>query len=266
MGSVLNLSPTEYSVVWLPTKPSVDATIPPADDLKHDPVPTNEALPGRGDLRAICRFLVAFCIGVIVMLAWQSYGDAARQLAQTSSLQFGGLEPIAQTTPNMIAPATFAGRFLGDQHLAAVQENVDQLAASPRQINIGIVQLPSVQEQMTSSIASQQHTERHTVSNVSVPLPRPAPAETRKHASRVATTMVGAGSNAHHAATSFTSVAASSSSPSPVLSTRFDTGHKRARSLAAALRSSAPEPFSESLIFVSQSLRSALSRITGIQL
>ena len=263
MGSVLNLRRSEYSVVWLPTSPRGDATMPPADGLKNDPVPSNEALSGR-DLRAISRFLIAFCIGVIATLVWQSCSDAARQLAQTSSLQFGGLAPIVQTTPDMIAPATFANRFLGDQHLAAVRENVDQLAASPQQINMGIVQLPSVQEEMTHNIASQQQTERHTVSNVSVPLPRPTPAETRKRAWRPATTTAGAGPNAHHTVTSFTSVGASSS-PSLVLLTRLD-GHKRTRSSAAALRSSAPEPFSESLIFVSQSLMSALSKIAGIQL
>jgi hypothetical protein len=210
------------------------------------------------------RFLVAFCIGVIATLAWQSCSDAARELAQTSSLQFGGLAPITRTAPDMIAPATFAGRFLGDQHLAATQENVDQLAPSPQQINMGIVLIPFVQEQTTHNIASQQQNERHTVSNVSVPLPRTAPAETRKHAWRRATTTAGAGLNAHHTVASFTSVGASSS-PSPVLLTRLD-GHKRTRSSAAALRSSAPEPFSESLIFVSQSLMSALSKIAAIQL
>jgi len=262
MVSVLSLKRSEYSVVWLPTSPSVDATMPPTDDLKDDPVPGNEALPGR-DLRAVSRFLVAFCIGVIATLTWQSCGDAARQLAQTSSLQFGGLAPVAQITSDMIAPATFAGRFLGDQHLAAIQENVEQLAASPQHINIGIVQLPSVPEHMMHNVASQQ-TERHTLSSVSVPLPRPAPAETRKHASRLATTMAGAGPNAHHAVTSFTSVGASSS-PSLVLLTRLD-GHKRTRSSATALKSSAPEPFSESLIFISQSLKLALSKIAGIQL
>jgi hypothetical protein len=242
MGCVLSLRRCEYSVVWLPTSPSVHATMPPAD-LKNDPVPSTEALPSRGEPYPISRLLVAFCIGVTATLAWQSCSDAARQLAQTSSLQFGGSAPVVQPTPNAIAPATFASRFPSDQHLAAVRENVDRLAVSPERINIGIVLLPSVREQMTRNIASQQ-TERHTALNVSVPLPRPAPAETRKHVSRPATT--GASPNAHH--------------------TGIDVGQKQPRSSAAALRSSAPEPFSGSLIFVGQSVISALSRITGIQL
>ena len=265
MGPVLSLRRCEYSVVWLPTSPSVDATMPPADDLKNGPVTRNEALPGRGDLCAISRFVVAFCIGVTATLAWQSCSDAARQLAQTSSLQFGGSAPIAQPTSNVIAPATFASRFLSDQHLAALQEDVDRLAVSPRQINIGIVQLPSAREEMTRNIASQHETGRHTALNVSVPLPRPAPTETRKHASRPAAATAHAAPNAHHTVTSFTSVAASSSAP-PALSMGLDAGQKRTRSSAAAVGSSAPEPFRRSLIFVGQSVISALSKITGIQM
>src|SRR5215471_8509620 len=118
-----------------------------ANGLKNDPVPTNERLPAR-DLRAMSRFLVAFCIGVIATLAWQSCSDAARQLAQTSSLQFSGLAPTAQNTPDNIARATFADRFLGDQHLAAVQENVNQIAASPQQINLSVVQVASAEDQI----------------------------------------------------------------------------------------------------------------------
>jgi hypothetical protein len=262
MGPMLSLKRHEYSVVWLPTSPPVDATMPPVD-LKNYPVPSNEALPRRGDPCAISRFLVAFCIGATVTLAWQSCSDAARQLAQTSALRFGGLAPIAQPTPNVIAPATFASRFLSDQHLAAVQENVDRHAVRPRQINIDIDS--SVREQTTRNIASQHQAEPHTTLNVSVPLPRPAPAETRKHASRPATTTADAAPNAHHTVTSFASVTASSSPP-PALSMRLDAGQKRTRSSAGAQRSSAPEPFTGSLLFVGQSVIAALSKITGIQL
>jgi hypothetical protein len=262
MCSVLSLKRGEYSVVWLPTSPSVDAATLPADDLKNDPVPSNGALPSREDPYAISRFLLAFCIGITATLAWQSCGDAARRLAQASSLKSGGSAPIAQPTPNVIAPETFASRFLSDQHLAALQEDVDRLAVTPQQINIGIVQLPFVREQMTRNI-SQHQTARHTALNASVPLPRPAPAETPNHAPRPATT-AGAAPNAHHTVTAFTGVMASSS-PSPALSSRLDAGQKRTRS-SATMTSSAPEPFGGSLIFVGQSVISVLSKITGIQL
>ena len=269
MGSVLNLTRSEYSVVWLPAEPSVDATMPSRDELKFGPVAGDEALPGMRDARAMPRFLVAFCIGVIATLVWQSCSDAARQLVESSSLQLGGLAPIAQPAPEVIAQVTFAAASLDEQRLAAGQQNVDQLAASQPWMNPTVVPLASPQEHIALAFASLQqterHTERHTASKISVPVPRPAPAEARKHAWRPATTTTGTGPNAHHALALFTSVGLSS--PSQVLSTRLDTGHnKRIRSSAAAPRSSAPEPFSQRLISASQSLASALSKITGIQL
>jgi hypothetical protein len=250
MGSVLDLGQSEYSVVWLPIKPSVPATVPPVDGSKKA---GRSFVAAERDLRSISRFLVAFCIGVIATLAWQSCSDAARQLVETSSLQFGGLAAIARTTPDLTAPATFAAPSPDKQQLAAVQENVDQRAASQRQVNLSVVQLASAQEQIARDFDSLQQLERHTISKISVPLPRPAPAEMRKHASRLATATAGAGPNAHHAVTSSTSFR-SSSSLSPVVSLRLDTGHK------------APAPFSHSLISASERLMLALSKITGIQL
>lgn len=261
MGSVLNLERSEYSVVWLPIKPSVPATVPPGDDSKNA---GRSFVAAERDLRAMSRFLVAFCIGVITTLAWQSCSDAARQLVETSSLQFGGLAGIGQTIPEVTAPATFAAPSLNNQHLAAVQTNVDQRAVSQRHINLSVVQLASAQEQIAHDFDSLQQIERHTISKISVPLPRPAPAETRKHASRLATATAGAGPNVHHAVTS--SASFRSSSLSPVVSMRLDTSHKQTRSSAAALRNSEPEPFSQTLISASNRLILALSKITRIQL
>ncbi len=267
MGPVLSLSRSEYSVVWLPAGSSVDTTMPPADmppadSLKNDPVPGNEALPPR-DRLAASRFVMAFCIGVAATLAWQSCSDAARQLVGTPSVQFGGgAARVAQTGPDvMISPATFGAATAEAQFLAMPEQNVDQLAAPPRQIDPSVVQVASAREQIARDFASLQQRERHVMS---VPLPRPAPAETRKHASRPATASASAGPNVHHAVAS--SAAVWSSSASPVLSTHLDAGRKRIRSSAATPRSSAPEPFSQGLVLVSESLISALSRITGIQL
>jgi hypothetical protein len=261
MGSVLDLGRSEYSVVWLPIKPSADATTPPADDPKSA---GRSRFAVERDLRAMSRFLVAFCIGVIATLAWQSCSGAARQLVDTSSLQFSGLAAIGRATQDVAAPATFAAPSLDKPHLAAVQENVDQRAARQQRVNLSVAQPASAQEQIARDFASLQQIERHTVSKISVPLPRPAPAEARRHASRLAAATAGAGLNAHHAVTS--SASFRPSSLSPVVSMRLDIGHKQTRSSAAALRSSAPEPFSQSLISASERLMLALSKITGIQL
>jgi hypothetical protein len=258
MGCVLDLRRSEYSVVWLPIKPSVDATVPPSDAPKNA---GRSFVAVERDLRTRSRVLVAFCIGVIATLAWQSCSDAARQLVETSSLQFGESAAIAQTTPDVIAPAIFAAPSLEKPHLAAVQENVDPRAASQHQVSV--VPLASAQDQIAFAFESLQ-IERQTISKISVPLPRPAPAERRKHASRLATTTAGAGPSGHHAATS--SPGFGPSSPSPVVSTRYDAGHKQTRPSVAALKSSAPEPLSQGLIFARERLILALSKITGIQL
>jgi hypothetical protein len=146
-----------------------------------------------------------------------------------------------------MAQGTFAGPSLDEQHLAAVHQHVDPLAAGQWQINPTVVQLASAQEQIARDFASLQQIERYTISKISVPLPRPAPAETRKH-----------GPNGHHAVTSSTSVG--SLSLSPLVSAHLETGRKRTRSSAAALRSSAPEPFSQSLISASERLMLAYRR------
>jgi hypothetical protein len=233
--------------------------MPPADDPKNA---GRRLVAAERDLRAMSRCLVAFCIGVIATLAWQSCSDAARQLVETSSLQFGGLAAIAQTTLDVPAPATIAAPSLDKQHLAVVQESVNQRAAG-QPVNLSVVRLASAQEHIARAFDSLQ-VERHAISKISVPLPRPAPGWTRKHAGRPATTTAGAGPNGHHVVASSTSFGSLSSSP--VVSMRLETGHKRTRSSAAALRSSAPEPFGQSLISASERLILALSKITRIQL
>src|SRR6266446_1483723 len=82
------------------------------------------------------RFLITFCIGVAVTLAWQSYGDAAREMIASSSPQLGWLAPqdaVAQTAPATIAPTASSPDpqelKAVSVDLAEVRQRVDQLAA-----------------------------------------------------------------------------------------------------------------------------------------
>jgi len=53
------------------------------------------------------RFLIAFCVGIAATLAWQSYGDAARQTIASSHPQLAWLAPevaVAQTAPAATVP------------------------------------------------------------------------------------------------------------------------------------------------------------------
>ena len=120
------------------------------------------------------RFLITFCVGVAAALAWQSYGDAAREMIASSYPQLGWLAPqaaVAQTVPDPSAAATpsldgqeFKAISL---NLAAVRQRVDQLAA--------------VQELMTRDFTTKlQAAEQEILDKISVPPPQPAAAPARK--------------------------------------------------------------------------------------
>jgi hypothetical protein len=120
------------------------------------------------------RFLIAFCIGVAATLAWQSYGDAAREIIANSYPQLGWLAPqaaAAQAAPTTIAAATAS---LDQQELkavslglAAIRQRVDQLAA----------QVAAGQEQMTRDFTARLHAaEQDILDKISAPQPAAAPA------------------------------------------------------------------------------------------
>ena len=125
---------------------------------------------------SFARFLITLCIGVVATLAWQSYGDAAREMIASASPQLGWLAPqaapVARTAPNVTAPTAPSP----DQQqlntvslgLAAVRQSVDQLAAG--------------QEQMTRDITKLQTVAQGILDKISAPPPRPADATARKPA------------------------------------------------------------------------------------
>jgi hypothetical protein len=107
-------------------------------------------------------FLITFCIGVAATLAWQSYGDVAREMIANSYPQLGWLapkaEPVALNAPDTTAQATPPSdqQLLNAMSLDAVRQMVDRVAASQEQITRAVDRIaPSVdasQEQLTHSI------------------------------------------------------------------------------------------------------------------
>jgi hypothetical protein len=143
-------------------QPLPDATLRPAD-LKNDRFPSKRPLAKRAS-RALARFVITFCIGVAATLAWQSYGDAAREMIASSSPQLGWLAPqtapVVQTPPDMIAPAVPATLSSDRQQLNAMGQSIDQLAAG--------------QEQMRREITKLRAAVQEILDKISVPPPRPA--------------------------------------------------------------------------------------------
>jgi hypothetical protein len=164
MSSTLGLAESRFSAGRWVTEPSADAPLQPADlDLL-----ARRPSIGRRASRAIVRFLITFCIGVAVTLAWQS--DAVRQLIANSSPQLGWLAPkvapVAQT-----APTVPAAPVVDQEQLGAVRQGIDQLAAK----------LSAGQERLMSDITKLQAIQQDILEKISPPLSAPVPADVQAH-------------------------------------------------------------------------------------
>jgi hypothetical protein len=142
--------------------------------------------------RGLTRYLVAICIGVAATLAWQSYGDTAKQIIATragelgwspeakqmiaSSIRWIGLTkppagsekqavPVAQTAPPApsIDPAQVQQMT---QNLSALRQNVEQLTAG--------------QDQMARQIARLESAVAEVIVKMPAPPPQPPAAPARK--------------------------------------------------------------------------------------
>jgi hypothetical protein len=192
MASTLSPSiQAEFSKDGRPTEPSR-----PVDfDLNHGQFSRTRPSLGKRASRTLARFLITFCIGVAATLAWQSYGDTAREMIANSYPQLGWLAPqaapLAQTAPNTVAPAAPAA--LSPEvpqlkamaaSLAAVRQSVDQLAAGQQQMVGDIANLRAAvaagQQQMVGDIANLQAADQDILHKISAPPPRPAAPPARK--------------------------------------------------------------------------------------
>ena len=194
------------------------------DDQHHDTAPLapewpsaidarshsfgNDHLAGRPSilrrvLRSLARFSIAVLIGVGATLAWQSYGDTAREMLSTQVPSLSWLSvstttptpdadgsaqkpavsqsaPIAQTAPPAAAATTSEFTQLEPiaQDLAAMRRSLEQLAAKQEQMAQNIATLQAVVEQdigqkMSSPLPSQ-----------AVPLPPRKPQQPAAQSSR----------------------------------------------------------------------------------
>jgi hypothetical protein len=129
--------------------------------------------------RRAARSLILFCMGVAATLAWQSYGDATREMIASSYPQLGWLAPqsaFAETAPEPNAPVNTSDALELKSiliNVAALPQSVDQLAA----------QFLASQQQMASDIAKLKAGEQDIFDKISsAPPPRPAAAPARKPA------------------------------------------------------------------------------------
>jgi len=145
--------------------------------------------------RGLTKYLAALCIGLAVIVAWQSYGQATKQEAKQRIAswmqQLGwtkplGVEskaaPVAQTAPATptIDPVQVQQMI---KSLAALRESVQQLAAGQKSLTAlaqTVDQLAASQDQTARRIEQLQNADKEILEKISAPPPlppkRPAPA------------------------------------------------------------------------------------------
>jgi len=125
------------------------------------------------------RLLITFCAGIAATLAWQFYGDTARQMIANSYPQLSWLAPrtaVAQSAPDATVPAALDDAQQEQLKamsldIAAVRDRVDGLAA----------QFAAGQQQMTRDFTARlEATKRDILDKIPLPSPQPAAAPVRR--------------------------------------------------------------------------------------
>src|SRR5262249_41976519 len=149
------------------------------------------------------RYMVAICIGVAAILAWQSYGEAAKQIIATSTPELGWspeakqmiagwmqqlgwtkppvVAPVTQAAPETVAPKAPAAPSLNSRQvqqietdIAAVRQAVERHLADVRTT---VEQLGAKQDEMAREIEKLRAANQEILEKIPRPAPkRPAPA------------------------------------------------------------------------------------------
>src|SRR6267143_5805476 len=118
-----------------PMKPSIRSPRP--SGLNDDQVASDRPSIGRRIFRTLTRFFIAVIIGIGATLAWQSHGDAARDMVVARAPLLGWLLSVS-TTKSAAGAATAPDPLPQLVPLAsnidAVRRSVDHLAANQEQM------------------------------------------------------------------------------------------------------------------------------------
>jgi hypothetical protein len=175
MSTMPSHTQPEFSAPSFLVKPSVETAAGRPAKVKNDQLTTSRPSFGKRASLAFAYYMIVFSIGVAATLAWQTYGDATRQLiAPAASLP-------DQQQPNAISLDLDAVRRSIDGLAIAIGASI---ATSQEQITRNVDQLAAGQEQMTREITKLQAVERYVLYKNSDPPPRPAPAQLPKPAPR----------------------------------------------------------------------------------
>jgi hypothetical protein len=173
---VASLVPTEW--------PQPPLRAPPRPSGFTDDQPTSDR-PSIG--RRMFRIFIAVLIGIGATLAWQSYGDEAKEMVRTWAPSLGPLLPVSamKSPPDSQVSAQDESPSRSSPAAAApspgVLQQLEPMARDLAAVRRGLEQLAARQEQMAQNIAALQAAEQDIRQRMSSPPPsRAVPTPPRK--------------------------------------------------------------------------------------
>src|SRR6266568_4056243 len=130
---------------------------PRPSGLKDDHIASDRPSIGRRIFRTLTRFFIAVLIGIGATLAWQSHGDAARDMVVARAPLLGWLLSVSTTkSPAVAATAPDPVQQLEPlaSNLDVVRRSVEQLAAKQEQMAQNLATLQAVQEDIRQKVSS----------------------------------------------------------------------------------------------------------------
>jgi hypothetical protein len=137
-----------------PVRPSVHSPRP--SSVKNDRVVRDRPSVGRRMFRVLARFFIAVLIGVGGTLAWQSHGDAVREIVVARVPTLAWLLSVSTTSPTVAAASPDPLLQLAPlaSNLDSVRRSVEQLAAKQEQMAQNIAKLQAVEEDIRQTMSS----------------------------------------------------------------------------------------------------------------
>jgi hypothetical protein len=145
-----------------PARPSIRSPRP--SGFKDDQAARGRSSIGRRIFATLARFFITVLLGVGATLAWQSYGDEAKEMLSARAPTLGWLLSVSMTK----SPAVVTNSPDLAQQLAPLASNLDVVR---RNLELFAVR----QEQMSQNIATLQAVEQDIKEKLSFP-PQPPPA------------------------------------------------------------------------------------------
>ncbi len=139
---------------------------------------------GRRIFRTLSRFFIAVLIGIGATLAWQSHGDAARDMVVARAPSLGWLLSVSTTKSAagaVTAPDPMPQLEPLASNLDVVRRSVEQLAAKQEQMAQSIATLQAVEEDIRQKMSSLPP----FPSQQAAPIPQYKPSQPRAQSSAV---------------------------------------------------------------------------------